>query len=238
MISIIIPAYNEEERIGYCLNDLILFLNENEIDAEIIIVNDGSIDKTSEVANSFKERARIKVIDLKKNKGKGCAVKTGVAVAMGEVIVFLDADGSTDVNHLKELMDKISNGYDVVIGSRSKEESKIVKKQFVVRSFSGKSFNLLIRDIFRLSEFKDTQCGFKGFEREAAKDIFSKLTVDRFAFDVEVMAISKISNYMVYEIPVVWMNKEKSRVNFISAIIMFFDLIKIRYNLIVNKYKE
>ncbi|MDD4409612.1 MAG: glycosyltransferase family 2 protein [Candidatus Pacebacteria bacterium] len=236
MISVIIPAYNEENRISSTLSDLILFIKENNLDMEVIVVNDGSTDKTVEVVSLFMDRLNLKVINIGRNRGKGYAVKQGVLNASGDMIIFFDADGATKIIEINNLINKITEGYDIVIGSREESGARIIKKQSPLRLFLKRPFNYFLRIIFGISDLKDTQCGFKGFKGNIARRIFSEVTTNGFAFDVEVLVIGLNMGYRVFQLPVIWENKKESSVNFVSIFVMMIDLLKIKYNSLMKKY--
>ncbi|MFA6251961.1 MAG: dolichyl-phosphate beta-glucosyltransferase [Candidatus Paceibacterota bacterium] len=234
MISVIIPVYNEEKRIPRTLDGLFSFLKTNGIEAEVILVNDGSSDNTVKCLKTV-TLSNLKIINFAKNKGKGAAVREGALSAIGEIIIFMDADGSTRLEHITEVINFLNTGYDVAIGSRELKESKIIKKQSSFRELLGKTFSIMVKTI-GLSHITDTQCGFKGFKKEAAKEIFEISKINRFAFDVEILYIANKLGCKIKEIPVKWENDENSKVDLKNIIIMFFDIIKIRFNLSTNKY--
>ncbi|MCM8802723.1 MAG: glycosyltransferase family 2 protein [Candidatus Omnitrophica bacterium] len=229
-ISIIIPAYNEEKRILKTIEKVYKYFKEKKLDFEIIVVDDGSKDKTVEVVNEFlKEKNEIKILKHEKNMGKGAAVKTGVLNASGDLILFTDADLSTPIEEFEKLKKKIEDGYDIAIGSRGLKESKIVIPQPFYRRIIGKIFPLLVRLIIT-NDFRDTQCGFKLFKREVAKKIFSQLKTEGFAFDVEILARAKKYGYKIAEVGIVWYNSPHSSVRiFKDSFIMLFSLLKIRF---------
>ena len=237
MISIIIPAYNEQLRIVYALDSLISCINDLGRNVEIIVVDDGSEDDTARVANGYIDKLNIRVVKIEKNRGKGFAVKKGVMEAQGKIILFTDADGSTDISDMREMIRRIETGYDLVIGSRDEIGSIVINRQSFGRVFLGKGFNLLVRSFLGLYRFKDTQCGFKGFRREVAKEIFTKTEIDRFAFDGEVLSIALLNGLKVSVMPVTWDNKKESRVRLGGVLSMGLDLVKIKYNTLFGKYK-
>jgi dolichyl-phosphate beta-glucosyltransferase len=225
MISIIIPSYNEEERIGVSLEKIINYFKSENINAEILVVDDGSKDKTSEIASKFPE---VRVIKQDRNRGKGAAVRRGMLEAKGDFCVFSDADLSTPIYEIKKLIEQYQNGYDVCIGSRAVDYSMIKEHQPWYREMMGKTFNKIVQ-LLVVRGIKDTQCGFKGFKKEAAKNIFSKQKIDGFAFDVELVFLAGKLNYKIIEIPVEWYNDERSKVNPITdSTKMFLEILKIR----------
>lgn len=225
-ISIVIPAYNEVNRIGKCLTSVINYV-EGKYDYEIIVVDDGSRDSTARIVEGFMN-PHIILITNEKNKGKGYSVKKGVLAAKKPWILFTDADVSTPIKELGKLMSQ--EGFDVAIGSRAMAQSNIVVSQPFYRGLGGKVFNIIVRAM-RLSSFKDTQCGFKLFKKEAARKIFERQRINGFAFDVEVLYIAKKLGLTVKECPVDWYNSKETKVKFIrSSLSMFSDLVKIRFN--------
>ncbi len=231
MISIVMPAYNEEKRIGQSLKKIRSFMNKLGQKYEIIVVDDGSVDKTIEATRKH----NVRVVENKTNKGKGFSVKNGVLRAKGDLILFSDVDLSTPIEELRTFL-KLMKEYDVVIGSRGLKESRIQVKQPGYRHFIGKTFNKIVRLITGL-KIKDTQCGFKLFTREAARRIFPKLTIERWGFDVEVLYLAKKYGFQTKEQAVTWLNSDGSKVSPIKdSIKMFFDVLKIRWNDFNGRY--
>ena len=228
-LSIVIPAYNEEERIASALLKVINFLSVKKYLWEIIVVDDGSTDRTSEaVEKLIKNDERLAVIKNSVNRGKGYSIRTGVFASKGEVILFSDADLSTPIEELDKILPLIHVGYDIVIGSRALPNSIVEVPQSWHRQTMGKIFNILVR-LFILNGFKDTQCGFKCFKREAAMRIFSLQRISGFAFDVEILLIAKRLGLKIKEAPVRWINSPESKVNLISgSLSMLFELLKIK----------
>ncbi|HEK85845.1 MAG TPA: glycosyltransferase family 2 protein [Candidatus Aminicenantes bacterium] len=228
-LSIIIPAFNEEERIGFTLRKIIDYLELRHFQAEIIVVDDGSSDRTAERANEIlADWPLARVISLPKNEGKGAAVRQGVLQASGQLILFTDADLSTPIEELEKMLSLAAEGNQVIIGSRSLPQSEIKRRQSWLREHMGKTFNLFVR-LMLIKGLKDTQCGFKLFQQEAARKIFSQLQTKGFAFDVEVLVRAQKLGYQIAQVPIVWINSPHSKVRLIkSSIRMFLDLLKIR----------
>ena len=234
MISIVIPAYNEEKRIGRSIKQIVKYLDKKKYSYEIIVVDDGSIDKTIDVVKKAGNKY-VKIIKNKKNMGKGFSVKTGILNAKYPLVLFSDSDLATPIEELDKFMEYIKS-YDIVIASRNLKESNIKVKQPVYRQLMGKTFPLLV-NLIALGGFRDTQCGFKLFKTDAAKKIVSLQTFNRFSFDVEILFIAKKLGYKIKEAPVVWIDKEGSKVNPIKdSIKMLIDLFKIRLNNLLGKY--
>lgn len=230
-LSIVIPAYNEEKRIGKTLHKIISYLDSCSYPYEIIVVNDGSADRTSAIVKECCiKHKQVQLLESVTNHGKGLSVKKGVLSAHGQYVLFSDADLSTPIEEIEKLMDWFENGYDIAIGSRGLKESDIQVHQPWYRESMGKTFNLLVRLIV-VKGIKDTQCGFKCFKKEVIKGIFDRQTITHFSFDVELLWIALKKGYKIKEVPVRWLNNEQSRVNpALDSPRMFFDLIKIRIN--------
>lgn len=239
-LSIIIPAYNEENRIKNTLLAINDYLSDRKISAEIIVVNDGSNDKTTEVVNSYQNKIpNLKLINLSKNYGKGAAVKRGIIESKGEMIFFTDADNSTPIDELEKLQKSLTaNNAQIAIGSRYLQDSSVKIKQPKYRIFLGRAGNLLIR-AFLIDGIRDTQCGFKLFTRDAAKNIFQFQKVKRFGFDMEALVIAGHLGYKIVEVPVSWFNSAESRVRPIKdALITLKDLVYIKLNIWSGRYND
>jgi len=225
-LSIVIPCFNEEKRITQTLSKISSYLKNKGINYEIILVDDGSKDKTLSCVEGFDN---IIILKNERNRGKGYSVRRGVLEAKGEYILFSDADLSTPIEELERFLKEIGEN-DIVIGSRASAESKIIIHQPWWREKMGKVFNILI-NLFIINGFKDTQCGFKLFRKEPAKKIFSLSKINGFAFDVEVILIAKRLGYRIKDLPVTWINSRESKVNpIIAPIKMIIELIKIKRN--------
>jgi len=229
-ISIIIAAFNEEKRIIPSLLKIKEYLNKQNIPYEIIVVDDGSTDNTHTVVRDLiKDIPYLKVIHYAPNKGKGHALRTGVLASKGEIILLSDADLSTPIEELSKLLPLIYNHKcDIAIGSRALALSEIVKKQPWWRQSMGKFFNKLVKALV-IEDFKDTQCGFKVFRGDMARNLFKEAQIDRFAYDVEILAIGKKKGCKIVEAPVRWINSPESKVNPVKdSLQMLGDLLKIR----------
>lgn len=230
MISIVIAAYNEEKRIRKSLVRVKEYLTGQDMDYEIIVVDDGSIDRTSKVLkDSTSDIPHLKIISYEMNKGKGYALRKGALASKGEIVLLTDADLSTPIEELSRLLPLIhDNECDIVIGSRALALSEIIKKQPWWRQSMGKIFNKVVK-ILVLDDFSDTQCGFKIFSGDIARGLFREARIDRFAYDVEILALAKKKGYRISEAPIKWINSPESKVNPIwDSLQMLFDLLRIR----------
>jgi glycosyltransferase involved in cell wall biosynthesis len=233
-ISIVIPAYEEEERLSEPLRQIFAFIQAEKLSAEVILVDDGSRDKTAEVAErvcaEFPEISS-KVIRYEENRGKGFAVKTGLLASNADIAIFSDADLSTPIQELEKLVKPIQNGeYDVTFGSRALDRTLIGTHQPWRREQGGKVMNLIIRTISGL-KFSDTQCGFKAFNMKKFRPLLERMTIDRFGFDVEFLFVADYHKLRLKEIPVRWNNVEGSKVSvFRDTRRMIGELSQIRRN--------
>lgn len=226
-ISIIIPAYNEEKRIEASLDKILEFTNSRDLDVEIIVIDDGSSDKTTEKATRPEEN--IKVIKQPTNLGKGAAVRRGMIESCGDIRVFTDADLSTPIYELQKVLDRINDGIEVFVGSRAVDYSMIKKHQPKYRELMGKTFNLIVQFLV-LKGIKDTQCGFKGFTADAAKKIFNHAKINGFGFDVEILFLARKFGFSISEVPVEWYNDERTTVSpIVDSAKMFWDILKVRF---------
>jgi dolichyl-phosphate beta-glucosyltransferase len=239
-LSIVIPAFDEAERIGDSLGKIFSFLLLHQRDAEVMIVDDGSGDHTADVARSFCDRhpeIASNVIRYGQNRGKGYAVKTGLQAAKADIALFSDADLSTPIEEMSKLIDPIRSGqFDVTFGSRALDRSLIGTHQPWRREQGGKVMNLIIRTMSGLP-FADTQCGFKAFNMARFRPLLDVMTVDRFGFDVEFLYVAKYHGLRLAEIPVRWNNVEGSKVSVVrDTRRMFAELSQIRRNAKLGKY--
>lgn len=228
-LSVIIPAFNEEKRIGRTLDQVIAFLRQKSFSSEIIVVDDGSADKTIEVCESILGSFPHKLIRNPENRGKGYVVRQGMLLAEGEFVLFTDADLSTPISEVDRFLVSLAGEYDVVIGSRALEGSQIEVRQNSLRETMGKVFNWCAR-LISFKGIHDSQCGFKCFTKKAAKDLFSRQKLDGFSFDAEILFLAQKRGYKILETPVVWRNSFQSRVQILrDPVSMFVDLLRIRW---------
>lgn len=249
-LSVVIPAYNEAKRISATLLDIDKYLSKQKYppaspaglhggqgNYEIIVVSDGSKDNTVQVVKKLQELVKnLKIIDNKKNHGKGYVVKQGMLEAKGEYRLFMDADNSTTIDHLEKFWPYLGKGRDVVIGSRAIKGAKLAVPQAWYKGLAGKLGNIFIQLIV-VWGIKDTQCGFKAFSQKSAKVIFKKTTINGWGFDVEVLALARVLKYKIEEVPITWKNDPYSHVKLKSYLQVLWQTLKIKWNLITNKYK-
>jgi len=232
-ITILIPAYNEAARIPDTLSAIQVFLKSRPEPCEVILITDGSTDETATIAEESARKGAlpIRVLANPINHGKGFCVAQGVQLARGAHILMTDADLSTPLEELDRLTPWLDRGYAVAIGSRLLREEGTRVERSLRRAMVGRVFGLLTSRLV-LSGFRDTQCGFKLFEAEAARAIFRRLTIHRFAFDVEVLVIAEALGFRIAEVPISWREDPRSKVRlFRDAFCMVRDLIRIRRKL-------
>lgn len=224
-LSIVVPLYNEEKRLPGCMARLISYVEINLIQAEIILVPNGCTDGTLELAHRYHEAVRpwVRVLHIP-TRGKGAAVRTGVLSARGELIYMADVDLSAPIREFRKFLEFSEHGFDVVIGSREKDGARVTTS--AKRRLVGRVFNLFTRAL--APGIQDTQCGFKLFKARAARDIFERVTINGWAFDVEVLYLARRLGYTVAEIPIEWENDPDTRVNLVpDSMAMLADVIKI-----------
>ena len=227
-LTIIIPAYNEEARLGPTLTTLRGWMDAQPHTIEVLVVDDGSTDGTVALVQAVAdEDPRISVIENGENRGKGFSVGHGVSKAQGELVLFSDADLSTPLSEFGRL-ERAIEGQDIAIGSRALPDSRLEKRQPFYREMMGRTFNLFVQALV-FPGIQDTQCGFKLFRRAAAQATFGRRKIDGFAFDVEILYIARRLDLHVAEVPVLWINDEASRVDPIRhSAQMFRDILRIR----------
>ncbi|MCW5961412.1 MAG: glycosyltransferase family 2 protein [Pyrinomonadaceae bacterium] len=233
-LSIIIPAYEEQGRLGTSVLKILSYIQKEKLNAELIIVDDGSKDKTGDRAKTaFAEFPEIptKFIRYEENRGKGFAVITGLRAAKGDIALFSDADLSTPIEELPKLVEPIKNGdFDVTFGSRALDRSLIGVHQPWRREQGGKVFNFIVRTLTGLP-FWDTQCGFKAFNMKKFRPLLDVMKIDRFGFDVEFLYVANLHGLRLKEIPVRWDHDERTKVNvFRDSQRMFNEVRLIRKN--------
>jgi len=234
-LSYVVPAYNEEERLGDSLATLIAYSSDLPYAVEIIVVDDGSADRTTEIATAaiadLPDGLSAKLIKHEVNRGKGAAVRTGALAAANEVVLYLDADLSTQPNQTPKLLAALASGADIAIGSRIRPEGGDMRaSQPAWRRVGGRAFAVARRRLL-LSDVEDTQCGFKAFTRPAAQAIFSRQQLDGWAFDAELLYLAHRLGYSVVPVPIQWHHVEGSRFHLGagSAYREVRDLLRVRW---------
>lgn len=231
-LTIVIPAYNEEHRLEGTLRSSIDFFRSLEISFQLLVIDDGSTDGTAKLVNSLSEKnSEIELISYPKNEGKGYAVKFGVLNSRGGSILIMDADGSTPISEYHKLKSKLDEGYKVAIGSRALIDKGSEVKTIWYRKLLGRVFNGMV-NIILVPGIKDTQCGFKLFAADIAKDIFSRQTINGFAFDCEILYYCQKLGMKIAEVPISWNNVSGSKVNLaLHPISMLKDILLVRFKL-------
>lgn len=227
-LSVVIPAYNEEKRLPQSLAAVLDFLKNQPYESEIIVSDDGSQDRTVQVAEELLQGFPHQVLVTPQNRGKGHAVRQGMLAATGAYILFSDADLSTPIEEVTKFLARLEKDQDVVIGSRALPDSQVEVHQNFLRETMGKVFNL-VAQMWAFKGVRDSQCGFKGFRREAARKLFSLQKLDGFSFDVEIVYLAQKLGLRLLELPVIWRNSAQSRVQVLrDPLMMFWDVLRIR----------
>ena len=237
-LSVIIPAYNEESHITDTLIDVSRYLSKQNYSSEIIVVNDGSKDKTAEIVEKMRLTIHnLRFINNQKNQGKGASVKQGMISANGEYSIYIDGDNAININHLERFWPYINKGYDIVIGSIKLPGAIVEEEYYDYRKILGELSKYLIR-IMAIWEIHDTQRAFKIFRQEAAERIFSKQTIMRWGFDIEILVIAKRLGYKIKELPVKWTNPSGAGkgVSFVGYLNTLKELFQIKWRLLKGEY--
>lgn len=235
--SIVIPAYNESERIRATLDKILIHIKEQGWNAEILVVNDGSTDATAQIVQAYAaEHPELRLLQNPGNRGKGYSVRNGMLHATGEVVLFSDADLSSPIEEADKLFVALAEGNDVAIGSRWLRTELQTHRQPLYRQLYGRIFNLALRIMLGL-RFRDTQCGFKAFTHRATQMIFPLQHIERWGFDPEILFLARKFRLKVKEVPVRWAHREGTRINPLrDGIRMFFEVLKIRWYSLTGKY--
>ena len=239
-LSIVIPAFNEEKRLGDTLDRILSFSAEKGIDSEIIIIDDGSSDATATIGGKYSHlHDGVRLIRNEENMGKGFSIRRGFLASRAQLVLVTDADLSAPIEEFEALLNVMrSFNHDIVIGSRGVDPAKIEIKQPWLRRTMGKVFNRVVRSLTGLP-FKDTQCGFKLLVREKVKPIIEIMKVDRFSYDVELLFLARTFGLRIAEVPVVWRDSRATRVRMIQdSMNMVWDVAKIRMNYKKGLYGE
>jgi len=235
--SIVIPAYNEGERLGATLEKVLGYVRSQGWNAEVIVVNDGSRDNTAELVRGFAAKnPAVRLVENPGNRGKGYSVRHGMLNAIGEVVVFSDADLSSPIEELPKLLAALGAGADIAIGSRWLRAELQTQRQSLHRQLFGRIFNLLLRIILGL-KFKDTQCGFKAFTRRAAQTILPLQRIERWGFDPEILFLARKFGFRVEEVAVCWGHSGDTRIHpLLDGARMFQEMLRIRWYDLTGKY--
>jgi glycosyltransferase involved in cell wall biosynthesis len=238
-LSIVIPAYNEAARIENALARVLECVEQQGWDAEVLVVDDGSKDATPQIVHRWMERyPRLHLIQNNGNRGKGYSVRNGLLQAAGDIVMFTDADLSAPMEEAERLFAAIADGADVAIGSRWLDKTRQTTHQPLYRRFFGRCFNWVTRTVMGLP-FKDTQCGFKAFRRQAAQVIFRLQRIERWGFDPEILFIARKLGYDIREVPVTWGHDERSRMSYLKdGMKMLEEMAIIRGNSVAGRYDE
>lgn len=232
-LSIVIPAFQEEQRLGQSLELVTRYLRERELDAEVIVVDDGSTDRTAAVAAAID--GPVVVERLPTNRGKGAAVRAGVARSRGELVLLSDADLSTPIEEVEKLETALDQGAAVALGSRSVVDADVRVKQAWYRERLGRGFNVILH-LLGFGGFRDTQCGFKLLRGDVARSLFADLELDGFAFDVELVDLARRRGFAIREVGVVWCNSPDSRVDPVrDSLRMLRDVLRLRWRRLVRR---
>jgi glycosyltransferase involved in cell wall biosynthesis len=237
--SIIIPAHNEVGRLGATLDRVLNYIARQRWDAEVIVVNDGSRDQTPDLVRTYAQtHPALRLLENPGNRGKGYSVRNGMLNATGEILLFTDADLSAPIEEAPKLFAAIHSGADIAIGSRWLRPELQTQRQSLLRQVYGRIFNLSLRLVLGLN-FKDTQCGFKAFTRQAAQEIFPRQRIERWGFDPELLYLARKFGFKVKEVPVVWSHSEGTRISPLrDGIRMFGEVLKIRWDAFTGKYSR
>ena len=230
-LSIVVPAYNEARRLPPTLAKLADFLRDFGRPYEVLVIVEASADGTLEIAARFAaQQAHFQAVDNGPQRGKGCAVRSGMLRARGEYVFYMDADLSVPLAAVPEFLARFESAphVDVLLGNRQHAMSRITRRQSWLRRTMGQTFNRILK-ASGLASLHDTQCGFKAFRRQAARDIFSRQTLDGFAFDVEVLLLAERLGYQIADLPVEWINSPESKVRILhDSLAMLRDTLRVR----------
>jgi len=229
-LSLVVPAFNEAQRIVLTLDRTVSYLSQQSYPWELLVVDDGSTDTTiATLTTAVRGDARIQVLANVQNSGKGYSVRRGVLEARGEIIGFMDADYKTPIEEIEKIVPYLRDGVDVVIGSRAAAGSTLEVKRSPVREMGSRVFSRVARNLMGLSGIHDTQCGFKFYQRAAAREIYSRVETNGYMFDIEALLIARRLGFKIQEVPLRWMNEPDSRFRLVRGTIEnSTELLKIR----------
>jgi len=237
--SFVIPAYNESERLSTSLPKVLDYIHQQGLHAEVIVVNDGSVDGTADVVHRFAvANPEIQLLENPGNRGKGYSVRNGMLHSHGDVLLFTDADLSSPIYETKKLFHAIAQGADIAIGSRWLRAELQTERQPWYRQFCGRLFNVGLRVVLGL-QYRDTQCGLKAFTRAAAHTVFSRQRVERWGFDPELLFLANKFKLRTVEVPVEWAHDHRSRINPLrDGLNMGVEMLKVRWNEMRGIYEQ
>jgi dolichyl-phosphate beta-glucosyltransferase len=238
-LSIVIPAYNEEQRLERTVRDAVSYFRADGRAFELIVVDDGSRDDTSALARRLAdELPEVQLIRLAANHGKGYAVRTGVVNSRGRTVLFADADGATPFAEIERLEAALDRGAEVAVGSRALEARGVRVQAKLYRRVIGRTFHAMV-ELLTVRDIKDTQCGFKLFHAPVAHDLFSRMRMNGFSFDVELLVMAARRGYAVAEVPVNWCHQPGSKVRLtVDSLRMAIDLFRIRGHCLSGEYER
>ena len=238
LLTIVVPAYNEAERLGRTLPQILAWLATFSGGGRILVVDDGSTDATGDAVRAqMPAHPNLDLITLSRQSGKGAAVRAGLLAASTEIVGFMDADLSTDLQHVPEAVTAINDGADIVIGSRALGRSQTVLRQPVYRRAGARVFRELARQVGGLPDTPDSQCGFKFYRGPVAHDLFGASVINRWMFDLEILRLARHRNYTVHQLPVEWTNDPDSRLRLtLDTLRMTRDLARIRWRFLTGRY--
>jgi len=236
--SIVIPAYNESERLRETLDSVVACVAEKKWDVEVIVVNDGSRDNTRDIILEYAvKHACVRLLDNPGNRGKGYSVRHGMLEARGELLLFSDADLASPIEEAERLFAVMRGGVEVAVGSRWLDPSLQTVRQPFYRRVLGRIYNLLLRVLLGLN-YKDTQCGFKAFTRAAAQAVFPRQIIERWGFDPEILYLARHLGLKIEEVAVHWAHRENTKIHpFRDGVRMFGELLRIRWYAVSGRYK-
>jgi dolichyl-phosphate beta-glucosyltransferase len=234
-LSLVIPAYNEANRLD-SQSRVFEYIRRNFKKPEFIYVDDGSSDGTYlRLLEYQKENPQVRILRHERNLGKGKAVRTGMEAATGSLVLFSDVDFSTPIEEIQKLLPYIRSGFDIAFGSRALPDSNVEIRQSLLRQATGKIGNAIVQTLLLLP-FSDTQCGFKLYRAEALQTILPRLTINGFAFDMEMLAVASVHGLKAVEVPVTWRNVLDSRVRPMHNLEVLRDVFRIRYRMAMGDY--
>ena len=238
LFTIVVPAYNEADRLGRTLSELLAWLAAYPLAGRVLVVDDGSSDGTGDAVRAqMPAHPNLDLITLSRQSGKGAAVRAGMLAAATDIVGFMDADLSTDLRHVADAVAAIQNGADVLIGSRALRKSQTVVRQPAFRRVGARIFRELARQLGGLPDTPDSQCGFKFYKGPVAHDLYGSTVIDRWMFDLEMLRLAKHRGYTVEQLPVDWTNDPDSRLRLtVDTMRMVRDLARIRGRFLTGRY--